>query len=300
MSSGLVLLTDALHKVEGGGFALHPALIDWRRQLAARRRQWFLCTDNNPLGWYAALVDASPAALLAARCPDLPANARQAWVASPYHAIMGRETVRVLPEVDLPWSEADSTWLCAELNPLLEQEGMSLHACGAAMLLASHVPLDAAPGPFAAIAGNLLPNRHPEGVDGGRLMRLLSEIQMTLHDKSQPTRQGQPVVHGLWFWGACDMTCELPVGLPPVATLNPALQSLHHEHGANIIISEAERLPALLSSGRLPHTVLLAGSGHAVLLHKALLPRFREGWRAGYPASESDLFVRLRRLADAA
>ncbi|MDQ6966576.1 MAG: threonine synthase, partial [Mariprofundaceae bacterium] len=280
-----------------------PALADVSNHLARMRRQWFVATNQNPLGWYAALVGADPASLLAARCNDLPANAQQLWVASPFHAMLGRDTVCLLPEIDFPWSEADSAWLCDELNPLLEGDRMSLHVCGSAMLMASRVRLDAAPAPFASVAGGLLPDRYPEGVDGGRLMRLLAEIQMTLHQQQQPTRSGKPLVHGLWLWGACDLPSELPVGLPPVATLNPALQSLEHGHGAGLMMTEAEYLSALLSSNpsakKLPQSVLLAGCGHAVLLRKALMPRFGKDWQAGFPASEADLLQRLRRLADA-
>jgi len=308
MTSGFVLLTDALLRGEGKGFALHPALADVGKHMARMRRQWFVAPDQNPLGWYAAIVGAEPAALLAARCSDLPANAQQLWVASPFHAMLGRDTVRLFPETDFPWGAADSTWLCDKLNPLLHEDRMSLHVCGSAMLLACRLPLDAAPAPFASVAGGLLPDRSPEGADGGRLMRLLAEIQMTLHQKIQPTREGKPVVHGLWFWGACALPSELPVGLPPVATLNPVLQSLEHAHGAELMISEAEHLSSLLSEKKLPQNVLLknvlpqnvllAGAGHAVLLRKSLMPRFGKDWQAGFPAPEADLLQRLRRLAD--
>lgn len=296
----LLLVTDALLAGEGKACSLHPALDDVRVPLARMRRQWFRAPLHHPLGWYAAIVGAAPAALLAARSTDLPGNARQVWVASPFHAMLGRDTVRVLPEADFPWSEADSEWLCDELNPLLQEDRMSLHACGPAMLLASHVPLDASPLPFAAIAGGLLPNRHPAGVDGGRIMRLISEIQMLLYSRQQPTRFGQPPVHGLWFWGACAMSSELPAGLPPVATMNPVLQALQHGHGAELTITESAHLADILAGRKLPQDVLLAGSGHAVLLRKALMPRFGRDWLAGYPAPETELLARLRRLADAA
>ncbi|MDQ6965963.1 MAG: hypothetical protein Q9M23_03440, partial [Mariprofundaceae bacterium] len=86
-------------------------------------------------------------------------------------------------------------------------------------------------------------------------------------------------------------------------TLNPALQSLEHGHGAGLMMTEAEHLSALLSSNhsakKLPKSVLLAGCGHAVLLRKALMPRFGKDWQAGFPAPEADLLQRLRRLADA-
>ncbi|PIQ64694.1 MAG: threonine synthase [Zetaproteobacteria bacterium CG06_land_8_20_14_3_00_59_53] len=296
----LLLVTDALLAGEGrdsaAPFTLHPALDGIRTQLDKRRRQWFRCANHNPLGWYAALVGTEPAALLAARCTELPAHAMQVWVASPYHAMLGRDTVRLLPEVDFPWGEEDSIWLCNELNPLLHQDGMSLHPCEDALLLASKQQLDVQPAAFADIAGHLLPNRHPAGRDGGRLMRLLSEIQMLLHSSSQPTREGKPGLHGLWLWGACEMSCELPIGLPPVASLNPVLQSLEHDHGAELTITEAEHLPALLASGVLPPAVLLAGAGHAVLLQKSVFPRLGKDWKAQSPAHESELFLTLRSL----
>lgn len=295
----LLLLTDALHKMEGGGLGLNAALMDIQPHLLHRRRQWFCCADATPLGWYAALVGTSPAALLAARCSDISASARQCWVASPYHAQLGRDTIRLMPEGSFPWSEADSIWMCDLLNPLLLQEGMSLHACGAALLLACNTPLDAAPLPFAAISGGLLPNRHPQGPDGGRLMRLMAEIQMSLHDKPQPTRSAQPQVHGLWLWGASALPAILPANLPPVATRNPFLQSLQHEHGAGVMISETERLSEALSSEVLPKAVVLAGGGHAVCLHKSLLPRFSKGWQAKSPATQAELFVRINRMLDA-
>ncbi len=300
----LLLISDALHGAGGAGFSLHPSLIDLQPQLTKRRRYWFHCVEKNPLAWYAALVEASPAALLAARCPDLPASARQVWVASPYHAQLGRDTVRLMAEGELAWSEADASWLCGVLNPLLGEEGMSLHAVGAALLLACNTPVDANPVSFATIAGGLLPNRHPEGPDGGRLMRLLAEIQMSLHvvthSTGQPTRAGQPDISGLWLWGACTLPATLPIGLPPVATLNPFLQSLQHDHGAELVISEAERLPALLSQEKLPQAVVLAGAGHAVLLRKALLPRFAKGWQAKALKSEAGLITQLKKMIDAA
>ena len=314
----LLLISDALHGADGS-LVLHPSLMDYQSRLLKRRRRWFHCAQKTPFGWYAALLDSSPASLLVARCTDLPASARQAWVASPYHAQLGRDTVRLMPEGELAWSAADAAWLCSLLNPLLGEEGMSLHAIGAALLLACKTPLDTNPVSFAAIAGGLLPNRHPEGPDGGRLMRLLAEIQMSLHAVThrtgQPTRDGQPDISGLWLWGSCALPAELPLGLPPVATLNPFLQALQYdyeyeheheyEHGAQILISEADRLSELLSADRfpgagLPRTVLLAGAGHAVLLRRGLLPGFGKTWQAKAAKSEADLISRLKKFIDVA
>lgn len=295
----MLIITDALIDGEGGGFALHPAMSPIRERCQRMRRQWFACTDNNPLGWYAALVGTGPAALLAARCPDVAASARQAWVASPFHAMLGRDTVRLLPETDFPWTSDDADWLAGELNPLLSGEGMHLHACGAALILTCDESLDATPAPFASIAGHLLPNRHPEGADGGRMMRLLAEVQMFLHNRPQPTREGYPPMTGLWLWGACDIPAPIPVALPTVESPDPCLQSLGHAHGAALMVCQAAQIDALVAPGRPPKHVLLAGAGHAVLLHRSLIPSFSKQWKAKLPGCESDLLHHLRNIAHA-
>jgi len=295
----LLLISDALQRGGDGSFALHPALAESGRTLAKRRRRWFSCTDNKPLGWYAALVGSSPAALLAAGCPHLPVAARQGWVASPFHAMPGRDSVRLLPESDLPWDGHDADWLCAELNPLLMQEGMALHACGAALLLTCEHPIEAEPAAFAAIAGGLLPDRHPAGPDGGRLMRLLAEIQMSLHASGQPTRAGKPAVNGLWLWGACTLPKGLAANLPAVAAADPYLQALHHSQGANLAICEAVRLSALQLQDGLPGNVVLAGADHAVLLRPSSMPNWSKGWQPKSSLGEDRLIARLREMIDA-
>jgi len=80
-------------------------------------------------------------------------------------------------------------WLCGQLNPLLSEEGMSLHQTGAALLFACRDALNANPVSFASISGKGMPNRHHEGADGGRLNRLMSEIQMVLHQHQPDARQ---------------------------------------------------------------------------------------------------------------
>jgi hypothetical protein len=139
-------------------------------------------------------------------------------------------------------------------------------------------------------------------------MRLLAEIQMSLHAVThrtgQPSREGKPDISGLWLWGETALPALLPVDLPSVVTRNPFLQSLQveckEEHGAEIIISEVERLSEVLPSEALPKTVVLTGAGHAVCLHQSLLPRFTKDWQAKSPATEAGLFAHINRMLDAA
>lgn len=300
----LLLISDALQGVGDGTFVLHPVLGEVQRQLSAMRRQWFSCTNNSPLGWYAALVGVPPSALLAERCSGLSARVRQGWVASPFHAVPGRDSVRLLPESEFPWDANDAEWLCGELNPLLAEEGMALHALGAALLLSCEQPIEADPLPFPAIAGGQLPNHHPPGKDGGRLMRLLAEVQMSLHasgqSDAQPTRRGKPAVNGLWLWGACALPHVLPGDLPTVASPDAWLQLLQDSVDAKLAICEAERLQDVSGMEKLPQVVLLAGSGHAVLLRAGLFPNLSRQWLPKSPFGEDRLIAQLRDMIRAA
>jgi len=240
----------------------------------------------------------TPAALLAARCSELPENTRQYWVASPFHAQLGRDRVHVLAEAELPWCEEDAEWLCTILNPLLQQQGMHLLPVGAAMLLACEQALDAHPVSFAAIAGRLLPDRHPDGADGGRLARLLAEIQMLLfqHPAAHRRERGEVDVNGVWFWGATDVSDTAQPRHIATITCNPVLRSLTRESDAHLLISEAGRLRTLLGEDKsLPSKTLLAGHGHAVLLTKSIWPTFgKRTWRPVSVGSEASLLTLLR------
>lgn len=295
----LLLISDALQQTGEGAFTLHPGLDEFGRRLASKRRQWFRCTNNNPLGWYAAIVGFPTAALLATHCADLPGDARQCWVASPYHGQPGRDSVRLIPESELAWDAEDARCLCGELNPLLNEEGMELHACGAALLLSCNEPIDADPVPFSAIAGGLLPNRHPVGKDGGRLMRLLAEIQMSLHANEQPAKRGKPAVNGLWLWGSCELPHAVPAGIAAVKSPDAWLQALNDQR-ADLAICESSQLADLQPDNEMPPNVLLTGSDHAVLLSHSLLPNLSRGWQPKSPLGEERLVARLRELVDAA
>ncbi|MDQ7011603.1 MAG: threonine synthase [Mariprofundaceae bacterium] len=300
----LLIITDGLIPSDAApdsGLCLHPALSLWQGQLQSRSRRWFACADRTPLDWYAAAAGTSPAGLLANRIGALPEHTCQCWVASPFHTQLGRDRVHVLAEAEFPWCEEDAEWLCALLNPLLQQQGMHLLAVGAAMLLACEQALDAHPASFAAIAGHLLPDRHPEGVDDGRLARLLAEIQMLLfqHPAAHRRARGEVDVNGIWFWGATEMPDTTRPRHIATTTSNPVLRSLTREHDARLMISEAGRLPALLGEDRsLPPAILLAGHGHAVLLTKSIWPKFgKHTWRPVSVESETSLLVQLEDMA---
>jgi len=280
------------------GVSLHPDLFAWEKQLSSYRQRWFDCADKNALGWYAALCETSPTALLAQQCDDLPEDTAQCWVASPYHAQLARTAVRVMPEGQFAWAAEDAAELCDILNPLLAEEGMQLLTVGAALLLACREPMDAYPQSFGSISGQLLPDRHHEGDDGGRLNRLLSEIQMFLfqHPLMARHQRGEPEVSGIWLWAPMDLTVSSRIKQIAVATRNPVLQSIVDGKDADWMITEAERTGDLLRPGApLPNRIVLAGDGHAVLLKKSIFPRFgAANWRPKKSQAECALFSMLR------
>lgn len=297
----LLIVTDALIPSEEGQ-RLHPLLDPWRKQLLRCSRSWFECNPKTSLEWYSVLSELAPADVLATAVKEQTADGvRQVWIASPYHAQLIRDRIRVMPDSLLPWSEQDARWICELLNPLLREEGIELLHHQAALLLVCENPINARPDSFAVVSGKMLPNRHPDGVDGGRLMRLMAEIQMVLNLKPAAHRRasGEPDIHGLWIWGGCNVSDDsAEVGNLPVATRNPLLMSLVDAKDASLMISEAEQLPQLLQEGApLPKQVVLAGEGEVVVLKSSLIPRLgRARWQPESAGSEAGLMNMLRGL----
>lgn len=302
MATDLLIVTDALLK-ERDGVRCHPALLPWQEKFAGRRRQWFSCSNKNPLSWYAAILDVPPSQLLAGCTTAIAPEARQCWVASPYHAQLMRDAVRVLPEGQLLWSAEDAGRIAAVLNPLLAEEHMQLLAIGAALLLTCRDPLDAWPVGFGAISGDQLPNSPIEGEDGGRLDRLLSEFQMLLfqHPSIERHARNEPDINGIWLWGGSSLPQTAAHRPLPVATRNPFLQSVVDGRHAKLMISEAALLDQLLQPGAaMPANLLLAGDNRAVLLTKSWWPSFgKAAWGddAWLPDLEQDEMMLFNHIA---
>lgn len=305
----LLIVTDALiARAASSGeinYMPHPSLQPWQDQLKKRSGKWFDVRSKTAIEWYAAFSQCELSSLL------LPALGQkeidgfsQLWIASPFHARLNRDRLHVLPDTCFSWSESDADWICDLLNPLLSEEGMKLVQYQSSLLLLCRDALDADPLSFAAVSGHTLPNRHPEGVDGGALMRLTAEIQMMLNQHPSEIRKaaGEPEVDGLWFWGGALIADASETQLIPVATRNPLLRLLTDAKDAKVMITEAERLLELLQEGQaLPRSVVLAGDNHSRLLTTSILPRFgKPSWTPKSEKKESELFRSLRGLIHAA
>ncbi len=304
-----LIVTDALVAnaavLEDGGYLLHPSLQPWQNQLEKCSTRWFESRPQSAIEWYAAVAERDVASLLSSALDKNELEGfSQFWIASPFHARLIRDRLQVMPDAYFAWSESDAVWLCDLLNPLLNEEGMNLIRHQASPVLLCRNVLDAAPLSFAAISGHTLPNRHPEGADGGALMRLTAEIQMMLNQYPSDSRRaaGEPDVDGLWLWGGGLIKSASGINPVPVATRNPLLRSVVDAKGAVVVISEAERLPDLIKEGQaLPKRIVLAGGDHALLMSKALLPKFgKPSWTPKRVSAESDLVRSMRESIHAA
>lgn len=267
-----LIVTDALLQADGT-LQIHPALAAWQDKLLQRKQVWDKADRISPLTYYAATLDASPASALANLFQSMPAAA-QYWVVSPFHARLTRSSLRVMPDEMLEISEATLMALERLLQPLLDDFGLKLHVKGMVLLLSCERLWDVVMPDFAEITGQSLPDILPQGKDAGAWMRLLSELQMMLHQSPVMSDNHVPI-HGVWFWGHGCGVADLSEA-PAVATRNPLLltlsQHLNLDRDAQCCVSEAARLPALLNGkSPWPEEVILRGAGQQVCLTNSWL-----------------------------
>ncbi len=268
---------------------LHPELEPWSKQFSRQKKSWLCHLPMTPLEWYLRLsgIAQPPAAFVALQGDSIPEGTRQCWLATPYNATVMRDWVRISPLETLEWREQDANWLCWLLNPLLADEGLTMHAIGTNLLVTTSQPWKVHPVSYAEIDGQRLPNRHPEGEDGGHLMRLQSEIQMLLARDHQDCRRhsGVPMISGLWFWGFSGWPVFGAASTPPlVQTSDPFLGSfVPVDASAEMSILNAREFAKQVSDVGVkpfPQELILAGNACSVRLTPALLPKLtRDPWK---------------------
>ncbi|MDX8410326.1 MAG: hypothetical protein R8K46_00425 [Mariprofundaceae bacterium] len=279
----LVVVPDGLVRSEDG-LMLHPALGTWEKQLKRAAKSWAEAAPMTAFEWYGLISGChAPMSQPLASRAALTDGVQQVWMATPYSAIVTHQTVRLMPSSLLDWHAQDAEWLADLISPLLEEEGISLHVVGCALLLACRQTIDALPQGYANIDGGRLPDRFPAGKDGGRLVRLMAEIQMVLAAQPSVRRQdaGKPPIHGLWFWAPGDWPVNVHAAWPPVVTPDTLLASLADGRDARFTVISVDHLNEGMARWRLtPRHWLLASVGHAVRLDPGGFPRFsRHPWR---------------------
>lgn len=172
------------------------------------------------------------------RAVDAPGDAEGAWLrADPAFVRADMATGRLMAWSELGISAAEAQALIAPLRPLFGDEGLLLDAPHPArwyLRLPERAELPAFPDPQDAM-GDDLREHLPQGAQGRRWLRLLTEAQVLLHNHPlnlERQRRGQAPVNSLWFWGAGARPHQVATRFVSVQSDEPLLRALAVAAGA--------------------------------------------------------------------
>jgi len=145
---------------------------------------------------------------------------------------------------------------CAALEPQLRQHLQAAGArfeslpggCWLLQLPTTSQPRTVCP---EAAAANDLEQAMPQGEGGAALRRLMTELQMLLHEhpvNQQRSRQGLPAVNALWAWGNGCLAAQASRPLPEAFGAHDFLRGIYRHYGRTVRAapsSGAELLAAL-------------------------------------------------------
>lgn len=179
------------------------------------------------------------------------------WLlATPVHLQATLTHVRLHAAGPLPLAAEAASALAARATADLGDDGFTLHAVGERLLARFAPALDVVTHDPAPQAGREIGGRLPEGPDGGRVRRCMTELQMWLHGRGfGPPAGADATPNALWLWGAGR---ELPRGEPRWPALDSDDAWLHALRACTT--APASAAGATLATRRLAS---LAGDEHA-------------------------------------
>ena len=147
--------------------------------------------------------------------------------ADPVHLAPARDHLRLFAVDALTMDESQA--LAATCDALLEHHGLALVAPAPERwyVRAPHA-LDFAARESATLAGRDLFPFLPDGPDGAFVRRLLTELQMSLHDhpvNRARERAGRLAVNSLWLWGGGRLDDSVSARVRALAGRVPSLRS---------------------------------------------------------------------------
>jgi len=250
--------------------------------------QGALCAWQRGLLWALQLaVPEHPSAALTALANDLTSEGD--WLhAEPVHLVAGLNHLSLIELAgELQLSPQHSAACEAAVREHLQACGLRLHVLRSGRWL-MQMPRRLELGAFcpAAAAANELERAMPQGADAAALRRLMTELQMLLHEhpvNQQRALQGLPAANSLWLWGNGSAEASRQP-LPPAFGSEDYLRGIYRLHAASL-------QPAPASSGELLGA--LTGCARAVaLLDPQPASKFEQQWLT--PLVEG---LRARRLA---
>ena len=188
---------------------------------------------------------------------------------------------------DLQLAPAFAATFADALRAHLQSSGLRLHVpSGGDWLIEMPATLQVATCCPAVAAANDLELAMPQGSDARGLRRLMTELQMLLHEhplNQQRVAQGLPAANSLWLWGngACGGGGR---ALPVAFGSHDYLRGLYRLHQGNLQPLPRDVAQLLLALAAVPQAV--------VLLEAQPVPQFEQQWLV--PLVQA---LRTRRLA---
>ena len=199
--------------------------------------------------WQYAVLHTLELAEDAARWPSAPLSALGSvaaidgwWLhAVPMHFAAGmNDIVAVTLSGDARPTADDLTELSASLSRHLVDAGVELIATGERWLLRAARALDVRTVHPAAATARGLKASLPEGPDAGELRRLMTELQMLMHEhpvNARRARAGLPDINAIWPWGQGASPLPQSRGTerwPRAIASQPYVRGIYRLHGAAV------------------------------------------------------------------
>jgi hypothetical protein len=247
-------------------------------RLAALER-WIARAAATPLprGWRAALAEGAAAesytegGAAAGAAGALPDPTRGYWLATPVHLLAGLDTLRLHPAGLLTTSLEEQCALAADFEQVFQGSGWARRATQRRELLLEGPPAEGITTQDPArFLGRAVREGVPQGVGAAALRRLMSEIEMWLHEHPVNERRlaaGQLPISGLWLWGGGEAASERARSLPPLYGEDLAAEALWKLAGAPIhsLPSDWAALPNTRERGAVLIVPVDSGAGAEAL-----------------------------------
>jgi hypothetical protein len=161
-------------------------------------------------------------------------SAAWACIATPVHLSAGMRSVTMAADGILNLAPVEAAALSAGFNRVFGGAGVRLSVGREALLCCLFDDrIEAVTRDPAEVAGNDVFGFQPRGPDGGRLRRLMSEMEMWLFDhpvnRTRSSQARQPVT-GLWLWGGGPTGEALPLVRGWCAGQDPFFAAFGSEH----------------------------------------------------------------------
>ncbi len=236
--------------------------------MTMRRRGTTLDTDPSLAGICCQVFGVAkqqdwPVAPLTARCDGL-GPGKAFWLRlDPGHLEVGMGGLMLRPANELGLTESESQALVASINRHWREQGMEILApTPTRWYLRLSEPPDVSSTPLDQVIGEYLTAHLPQGRDANRLMALVNEAQMVMHDHPvnlDREARGLPPVNGLWLWGGGVMPALGP-SLDRVASDNADVRAMATAAGFSPIPSPA-RLADLKAPGHVRNGLITLSPG---------------------------------------